>query len=443
MKNLILIVLLFINSLSALDFAEDYLKKKDIKGAVEIAKKNIIEKKEEFRINGTGDGYISDSLFNLGNAFVLQNKFKLVQKIYLEAFSYQTPYHITKDYKKLYKIYPEKKVQLEKGLKILNTVLFNIKDYSLKLYGKKNILYAKDSSAVYMLNHFAVKKAKRFDSVIRKISSVYGAPDSGYIRQIIPICIKYKITPNKLEQYGKIAKPNEIIVAIQNNISIKELQNINKITSNNFIHWIIIAKCKSAKEIKQWINIGLKNYDYDYVKELKAMNIKQAKNARKYAKLKIEQVKFLTKNNITPTKLIVSLGKFDNKISYALNKLYFTTKENLLSKVRLLKNNGCKKLENELFSLADEYDNNGKCYGFSGHLLQRLSRNTGLVNNGENVTFIKFSKSWKSNDESAYFGVIKGLGNYKYQTAYGSMKNIPQGKVIFRQTLQLNQSVWF
>jgi len=66
-------------------------------------------------------------------------------------------------------------------------------------------------------------------------------------------------------------------------------------------------------------------------------------------------------------------------------------------------------------------------------MYQRLDRTHGLAitkvgRNYGNTFYAVFSKSWR--DGEVKKGYIKGLGNYKYQTSGGSMKNVPKGKVI-------------
>ena len=142
---------------------------------------------------------------------------------------------------------------------------------------------------------------------------------------------------------------------------------------------------------------------------------------------------FFKKNNIKPNRLNVSIGKMVKSPS----------KEDFLNDVKILKRNGCKKLENIYFSKADVYDNDGLCYVFNAKLSQRLSRRTGIAVSANsvkydilegmrsvydgNIFFVNFSSSW--GEKKAKSGYIKGLGNYKYNS-WGGLKNVPKGKVL-------------
>jgi len=111
-------------------------------------------------------------------------------------------------------------------------------------------------------------------------------------------------------------------------------------------------------------------------------------------------------------------------------KIGFKNKKIFLESYKLLKKNGCKKIE-PYFNDADEYDNKGKCYRFAAEMIQRIDRSHGLaMNRGRYVHmfYSLFYQSWR--DGEIKRGVIKGLGNYKYQTTNGSMNNVVKGKVI-------------
>ena len=132
------------------------------------------------------------------------------------------------------------------------------------------------------------------------------------------------------------------------------------------------------------------------------------------------------------------MSKYDR---YNKKNLFFSSKSEFKQNLRILKNAGCKKIESDDFYKSDQYDNEGLCYRFNAKLLQRLDRYTGLAVSDETwhvgrrtfkgtdtVIFVKFKKSWK--EDARKFGVIKGLGSYRYNTMNGSRKNISKGQVL-------------
>jgi hypothetical protein len=91
---------------------------------------------------------------------------------------------------------------------------------------------------------------------------------------------------------------------------------------------------------------------------------------------------------------------------------------------------GCKSLEPRDFSFADEYNNKDKCYTFATEMSQRLDENSGITDSGSGRFFATFKDkgSWKNGQMG--LGLIKGLGAYKYKTATGAQKTIPNGRVL-------------
>jgi len=195
----------------------------------------------------------------------------------------------------------------------------------------------------------------------------------------------------------------------------------------------------NAKQAGEWKNIGEGYYQVGrYMNEFK---FKSAKEFIPYKDLGQKTNYSLSWNFNLYQILATNIKPDDLFVSIINNADYYSTK-NIRDAYNILKKNGCKKLEANHypnhrkdfsspigFAEADEYDNEGKCYVFHAKMLQRLDRTNGLASNkyGE-IFYAIFNKSWS--DGIPKSGYIKGLGNYRYQTTSGSMKNVPQGKVL-------------
>lgn len=181
-------------------------------------------------------------------------------------------------------------------------------------------------------------------------------------------------------------------------------------------------------EAKKWVEAGFNHRD---VVKLIKVGCKTAQQCSVYKKINsLEHKKILIELNIKPTKFIESLSSLDNYFGRSSQKLFFSSKEDFSNRLKKLKKNGCKKIENDRFAKADPYENDGLCYLFKGRLSQRLDRHTGLAVGSKNKPmFMEFNFSW--NEGNVAYGVVKGMGEYKYETVAGVNKIIPKGKVLF------------
>jgi len=185
-------------------------------------------------------------------------------------------------------------------------------------------------------------------------------------------------------------------------------------------------------EAKRWLDAGI--HDVRDISEYKKIGIKTLKEYKPYSKLgysvsgliigAVSHARILKSLKIKPNTLIISMSK---------SNIGFKSKKDFLSMYKFLKRNKCKTIEPNFFNYADEYDNKGKCYLFAAEMYQRLDRTHGLAINKigrsyGNIFYAVFDKSWR--DGEGKVGYIKGLGNYKYQTSGGSMKNVSKGKIL-------------
>ena len=179
---------------------------------------------------------------------------------------------------------------------------------------------------------------------------------------------------------------------------------------------------KTTKQAKQWLNIGVS--EYSFIRKLKKIGINTPEEYIPYSKIHgYSAIKMAKSLNVKPTQLIIRL----------LNTVDFNSndKDILIKELNILIHNGCWTIEDVYFDSADEYDNEGLCYVFRGELFQRLDRYTGLASGATDKTiFVKFDKSWREGAKIS--GIIKGLGNFSYETSNGSIKNVPKGQIIFR-----------
>jgi tetratricopeptide (TPR) repeat protein len=338
MKKLFFTILIITFSLSALN-ADDSFDEKMIHqildGKFDKTLKDIY--KQEINRSSYGTRYLLKA-----DIYILQGNYKKAKLYYL---GYATLHnntlqeiqnkrliseHIEPFYKELSIHFPKKKKNLEKGLKIYNSILPLLKDWQ--------------------------EKAPNVN-----INKIYGA----------------------------------ILMGISQKKAPKIVDNINLPDVNDAMINYEMCGIKSLSDYKMLIKIGRR----DHYKIIKASHIKL--NA-----------------------LIMSMSK---------TGMGFRSKKQFLSAYKALKNNRCKVLKED-FNNADEYNNKGKCYTFDAKMYQRLNRNHGLAvniswgNYKPNLFYVVFDKSWK--DGQVKSGIIKGLGNYQYETAYGSMNNVAKGSVI-------------
>ena len=101
---------------------------------------------------------------------------------------------------------------------------------------------------------------------------------------------------------------------------------------------------------------------------------------------------------------------------------------------------GCKKLTTYesgvqrgdpiYFDDSDPYLNKNKCYLFSGFLIQRLDRTTGLFSLSGNTFLLTNLPNGRYIENEMYGGIVRGSGKYQYETIGGERKTISIGKVI-------------
>lgn len=313
MRKVIFILIL----LSNLIYANSYnnLLKKDIEGAIKVAKKNISTIEGEDRLM---------EYANLGHAYILQGKYKLAKASYFASLGIEKNAYIS-DYKELRKLYPNKNVQLDNGWKIIEELFL------------------------------------------------------------------------KIDKWLKVG------------CNYSDIQYMRKRGIYN------------PKEAKLWMDMIISKTKFE---ALIKMGIKTTAQYKPYSKMPINHIKILKSLKKKPNKLIISMSE---------SGYGFQSAKYFLSTYNFLKNNGCKKIE-PTFNNIDEYENEGKCYLFSADMFQRIDRNNGLAINSNwlnekgSIFYVIFNKSWRDGEHK--IGYIKGLGNYKYRTSGGSMKNVAKGKVL-------------
>jgi len=218
------------------------------------------------------------------------------------------------------------------------------------------------------------------------------------------------------------------------------------VTYQEYKDWKALVEYRSF----EWDMIRLKRdgVTYQDYKSWKAAGIKSCRDIlklkeigfthQKYLPYKgiknVYKVKKLLQWNIKPTKLIIGMSYLDDTFFPC-----FRNEKEFKANLQFLQENNCKTIRNRAFSEADEYDNEGNCYLFNAELFQRLDRHTGLasgVSGGSflnytyygSTIFVEFDQSWREN--ASHAGIIKGLGNFEYETSSGTTKNVAKGKVI-------------
>ena len=238
--------------------------------------------------------------------------------------------------------------------------------------------------------------------------------------------------------YKKIGfTPHEYTVWSSHGFHSKDALKWKIVGADNATYWYNYnqyAKNKyTPKEAKEWVDIGVfKPEEADKWRD---------------AKLSKSMIKKFRKDGVT-AKTVLKLQKIKVKptrmaLLMAEANIGMKSKKDFLNKSKILKRNHCKTIHiihvkdsylfgrrvNGGFYNVDEYDNKGKCYQFTGELIQRLDRKHGLVQNGNFLYHATFNQSWR--EGTTKIGVLKGKGAYKYITAEGSRKIIPKGKVLF------------
>jgi len=212
---------------------------------------------------------------------------------------------------------------------------------------------------------------------------------------------------------------------VENFDEIKKWIKVGMTNPNNISKWNKIG-INNVKTVQSWIAVGIT--DPDIVNELLHIGIKTPNEYKPYKNISyIDHMKILKDTRITPTPLIEKMSK-----NYQIfeETLFFQSKEQFLKSLSILKSNDCHTLQDDWFSHAEQYNNKGLCYIFTGKLIQRLGRNDGLAEGvGRRVVHINFDSSWKENERR--IGVIKGLGNYTYEILDRRKQIVANGKVLF------------
>jgi len=311
------IILVFLIVSSLFSDTRHSLRNKDIKGAIEYGEES------------TKNGKYDSEAFALGDAYILANKFKKAEDMYLHSlYDISHNRNLDNHYKYLYELYPKKTKQLDKGWKILQALIIEMDAW----------------------------------------------------------------------RYAFISYPYRYYEWQENGI-------------------------KTPTEAKKWTELRVTTVDT--LKRIHNAGIKTSEEYRDYFSQGIKSVQII--------KLLKSLNMKPNKLIGSMLPKSFHSKNTFLNDYNILKQNSCKEIESN-FNDADEYDNEGKCYLFGAKMYQRLDRTHGLAITSNiftgygNIFYVIFNKSWRDGEIKA--GIIKGLGNYKYQTSDGSMKNVSKGEVI-------------
>lgn len=298
------------------------------------------------------------------------------------------------------------------------------------------------------VNRYSIKEWKESSvNTVEKVKKWLKVPGISNIGSISSF-IDNGITPPEATKWAKVGLKSRPGL-------VKDMKDI-KVNPKEFLEWKKLLKkgeyfrltdaivswhevgVTAPQKVKKWTRINF--FDIFYVKDLKKIGITKPKEVKKWYPVKPYYIKKVKEYGLKYTELLKGLAKNDPTFKF------FKNKKKLLSIIKTLKSNNCKKMEEISFGFSDSYENKGKCYFFSGILNQRLSRHTGLAQNitielfrGKKyvpqdfdkykpVFFVKFKESWKENDEKV--GFIKGVGNYRYETIVGTIKNVPSGRVI-------------
>ena len=268
-------------------------------------------------------------------------------------------------------------------------------------------------------------------------------------------CKKLGIT--KVEDAIKWGKANDLDRCEENVIAYKKVG----FTPDEYRVWSYHGF--DPKKALKWKIVGAENavYWYNYnqyaknkytpkeAKEWQDIEVLKPEEADKWRDTKLAKstIKKFRKNGVM-AKTILKLQKIKVKstkmaLLMAEGDIGMKSKKDFLNKSKILKRNYCKKINiihvkssylfgarvSDGFYDVDEYDNKGKCYQFTGELIQRIDRKHGLVQNGDFLYYVTFNKSWR--EGTTKIGVLKGDGAYSYTTAMGARKTIPKGKILF------------
>ncbi len=223
-----------------------------------------------------------------------------------------------------------------------------------------------------------------------------------------------------IEEYKSLGIDLYILrINLEEKISIKDVREFKKngIGDYETRHWV--ANGYNAKEAKKWLKLGV-TQSWG-AKKLKKIGIKSPEEYKAFRGMSNSAIKFLKDNGVNSPDSLDKTMLSEIPIPESLEKYD-------AMKLKIVRSN-CYKVESVHFGSSDVYDNEGKCYLFKAKLYQRLERIIGLAVGASNKTIlVMFDKPWSEGE--IRLGVIKGYGNYTYQTTYGSTKNIAKGKVI-------------
>ncbi len=287
---------------------------------------------------------------------------------------------------------------------------------------------------------------------------------SDQLIKIISFCEKHNKKSKSQKVKKRIIKLKSKLKQLRWEETVSPFENILKHWKQHFSEPEVAASWLNRKiSISKYLelkNIGIGNtteYDrwHDAVKTgvFLGMGANSVIRAKKYFKTVPELKKYLKKYNFSralllkesklkETKLVVSV--LNNSLYYDPNNLHYNSKQ-FIATIKALKKARCKTVEKIVFHSADIYRNKGKCYAFSAKMIQRITKDTGLFesfninsssNNSNKGINLIFNGSWNAGVKKD--GFVKGLGNFKYQTATGYMNNIQRGKVILIKPLSKN-----
>lgn len=246
-------------------------------------------------------------------------------------------------------------------------------------------------------------------------------------------------------------------INISSPMEMKEWNNTKFIKSTSDIKGLKQINIHTPQEVIEWKETGFIR-GIDDIKSLKGLNINTPQEAIKWkeigakktsdilnlnfaglksvdevlewqkTKLDLSEIRQLIKINVT-SEYVNNNPIIKSMLRTNMRDIFLSSKESLNKYVEFLTNNECKSIESISFDDADEYNNKGFCYFFSGVMTYRLDKNQGFISNKNGVfAHVNFFDSWPELKEGK--GIIKGLGNYKYEDISGNIRFIRNGTVI-------------
>lgn len=244
-----------------------------------------------------------------------------------------------------------------------------------------------------------------------------------------------------------VNSPNEVIEWIKTKSvreieDIRDFKNLNINTPKEVIEWketglirgigdITYLKrinINTPKEAIEWKKVGAKNTND--ILNFNRAGLKNVNEVLKWqeTKLTISEIKQLIEINVT-SEYVNNNSIIKSMLKTNMRDSFLSSKESLDKYIKILSNNECKSIEPIYFDVADEYDNKGLCYFFSGVMSYRLNKEEGFISARNGVfSHINFYDSWPESEGGR--GIIKGQGNYEYKDSLGNMRFTRNGTVI-------------